>query len=390
MVPPHQKTDSSTGPSCGRAAGAVAAPGQPAGGEQRRAEQRAEQPAPARVGAGAASGGRTAGTGSSWGPAGLAAGPFTQARARVSTSVRSALPASPVVEPRPASRSHGVLGRVELLHSGKVRDVYADGDDLILVASDRISIYDVVLPTPIPDKGELLTALSLWWFEQLADLVPNHVISATDVPAEFAGRAIRCRRLDMVPVECVARGYLTGGGLQEYERTGAVSGVPLPRGPGRGVDPARADLHPVDQGAGRASTTSRSPSTRWWTRSAPETAERAAADHPRRLPARRRDRRRAGHPGRRHQDRAGLGAGRHPGPRRRGAHLRLVAVLAGRVVPAGPRRSSPTTSSTCGTGPPAAAGTSRPPAPEVPAEVVEATRARYVEVYERLTGNRWE
>ncbi|RKN17916.1 phosphoribosylaminoimidazolesuccinocarboxamide synthase [Micromonospora musae] len=121
---------------------------------------------------------------------------------------------------------------MELLHSGKVRDVYADGDDLILVASDRISIYDVVLPTPIPDKGKLLTALSLWWFEQLSDLVPNHVISASDVPAEFAGRAIRCRRLEMVPVECVARGYLTGGGLREYERTGMVSGVQLPRGLG--------------------------------------------------------------------------------------------------------------------------------------------------------------
>ncbi|PZW01881.1 phosphoribosylaminoimidazole-succinocarboxamide synthase [Micromonospora phaseoli] len=111
-----------------------------------------------------------------------------------------------------------------------MRDVYADGDDLILVASDRISVYDVVLPTPIPDKGKLLTALSLWWFEQLADLVPNHVISATDVPAEFAGRAIRCRRLEMVPVECVARGFLTGGGMKEYEATGAVSGVELPRG----------------------------------------------------------------------------------------------------------------------------------------------------------------
>jgi phosphoribosylaminoimidazole-succinocarboxamide synthase len=119
---------------------------------------------------------------------------------------------------------------VELLHSGKVRDVYADGEDLILVASDRVSVYDVVLPTPIPDKGRLLTALSLWWFEQLADIVPNHVISATDVPAEFAGRAIRCRRLEMVPVECVARGYLTGSGRKDYEKTGSVSGVALPPG----------------------------------------------------------------------------------------------------------------------------------------------------------------
>jgi phosphoribosylaminoimidazole-succinocarboxamide synthase len=119
---------------------------------------------------------------------------------------------------------------VELLHSGKVRDVYADGEDLVLVASDRVSVYDVVLPTPVPDKGRILTALTLWWFEQLADVVPNHVLSATDVPAQYAGRAIRCRRLDMVPVECVARGYLTGGGLAEYRAGGMVSGIALPDG----------------------------------------------------------------------------------------------------------------------------------------------------------------
>jgi phosphoribosylaminoimidazole-succinocarboxamide synthase len=119
---------------------------------------------------------------------------------------------------------------VKLLHSGKVRDVYADGDDLVLVASDRVSIYDVVLPTAIPDKGAVLTQLSLWWFDRLGDLVSNHVISGDDVPPEFAGRAMRCRRLDMLPVECVARGYLTGGGLKDYEKTGAVSGVTLPPG----------------------------------------------------------------------------------------------------------------------------------------------------------------
>jgi phosphoribosylaminoimidazole-succinocarboxamide synthase len=123
---------------------------------------------------------------------------------------------------------------VKLLHSGKVRDLYlddtADGDDLIMVASDRISIYDVVLPTPIPDKGALLTQLSLWWFERLGDVVPNHVVSATDVPDEFAGRAIRCRRLDMLPVECIARGHLAGMGLQEYRARGTVSGVALPPG----------------------------------------------------------------------------------------------------------------------------------------------------------------
>ena len=119
---------------------------------------------------------------------------------------------------------------MRLLHSGKVRDLYLDGADLILVASDRLSIYDVVLPTPIPDKGAVLTQLSLWWFERLADLVPHHVLSATDVPAEFAGRALRCRRLEMLPVECIARGYLAGLGLKEYEKHGTVSGVALPPG----------------------------------------------------------------------------------------------------------------------------------------------------------------
>jgi phosphoribosylaminoimidazole-succinocarboxamide synthase len=119
---------------------------------------------------------------------------------------------------------------VELIHSGKVRDVYADGSDLILVASDRVSVYDVVLPTPIPDKGRILTALSLWWFERLAGIVPNHVLSATDVPLEFAGRAVRCRRLAMLPVECVARGYLAGGGLDSYRATGEISGLSLPPG----------------------------------------------------------------------------------------------------------------------------------------------------------------
>jgi phosphoribosylaminoimidazole-succinocarboxamide synthase len=119
---------------------------------------------------------------------------------------------------------------VELIHSGKVREVYADGDDLLLVASDRISVYDVVLPTPVPGKGQVLTQLSLWWFDRLGDIVPNHVISATDVPQQWAGRAIRCQRLEMVPVECIARGYLAGLGLTAYNETGAVSGVPLPPG----------------------------------------------------------------------------------------------------------------------------------------------------------------
>jgi phosphoribosylaminoimidazole-succinocarboxamide synthase len=119
---------------------------------------------------------------------------------------------------------------VKLLHRGKVRDLYDLDGDLLMVASDRLSIYDVVLPTPVPDKGAVLTQLSVWWFEQLTDLVPNHMISATHVPAELAGRALRCRRLEMLPVECIARGYLAGLGLQEYRRNGTVSGVALPPG----------------------------------------------------------------------------------------------------------------------------------------------------------------
>jgi phosphoribosylaminoimidazole-succinocarboxamide synthase len=116
------------------------------------------------------------------------------------------------------------------LHSGKVRELYETADgELLMVASDRISAFDHVLSTPIPDKGRILTQLSLWWFERLAGVVANHVLS-TDVPAAVAGRAVICRRLDMFPVECVARGYLAGSGLTDYEATGTVCEVPAPRG----------------------------------------------------------------------------------------------------------------------------------------------------------------
>jgi phosphoribosylaminoimidazole-succinocarboxamide synthase len=123
------------------------------------------------------------------------------------------------------------------IHSGKVRDLYEleDGPfagQLLMVASDRISAFDHVLSPAIPDKGEILTRMSLWWFEQLSDLVPHHVLS-TDVPTEVRGRAVICERLAMLPVECVARGYLTGSGLLDYRATGpdhTVCGVPLPEG----------------------------------------------------------------------------------------------------------------------------------------------------------------
>ena len=277
---------------------------------------------------------------------------------------------------------------MELLHSGKVRDLYADGDDLILVASDRISIYDVVLPTPIPDKGRLLTALSLWWFEQLADLVPNHVISATDVPAEFAGRAIRCRRLDMVPVECVARGYLTGWrprrvpaqrrGLRRRRCRGGWAR--------RRSCPSRSS--PRRPRRRWASTTSRSPSTRWWTRSAPRRAERLRQIT---LDVYRRGAEIAAERGILVAD-TKIELGWAPDG---------TLVLADEVLTSDSSRFWPAESYQPGraqfsydkqyvrdwaTG---SGWDKRPPAPEVPAEVVEATRARYVEVYEKLTGNTW-
>lgn len=120
------------------------------------------------------------------------------------------------------------------VHSGKVRDLYElesgpYAGQLLMVASDRISAFDYVLDTTIPDKGEILTRMSLWWFEQLADLVPGHLLS-TDVPEDVRGRAVICERLEMYPVECVARGYLTGSGLLDYRATGEVCGIVLPDG----------------------------------------------------------------------------------------------------------------------------------------------------------------
>ena len=121
------------------------------------------------------------------------------------------------------------------IYSGKVRDLYEPatphqrGDVVLVVASDRISAYDWVLPTEIPGKGAILTALSLWWFDQIKDIIPNHTVEAP-VPDAVVGRAMVCHRLDMFPVECVARGYLTGSGLVEYRENGDVCGVPLPEG----------------------------------------------------------------------------------------------------------------------------------------------------------------
>jgi phosphoribosylaminoimidazole-succinocarboxamide synthase len=126
------------------------------------------------------------------------------------------------------------LADLPLIASGMVREMYSLEDQdrlLLMVASDRISTYDAVHPTPIPDKGRVLSGLSVFWFEKTAEIVANHLVSATDfVPAEVRGRALAVRRLEMLPVECVVRGYITGSGWKDYQATGAVSGIELPPG----------------------------------------------------------------------------------------------------------------------------------------------------------------
>jgi phosphoribosylaminoimidazole-succinocarboxamide synthase len=276
---------------------------------------------------------------------------------------------------------------VELLHSGKVRDVYADGDDIILVATDRISIYDVVLPTPIPDKGRLLTALSLWWFEQLADLVPHHVISATDVPAEFAGRALRCRRLRMVPVECVARGYLTGSATRDYDTTGSVSGVRLPPG----LVEADRLAEPIFTPSTKAPAGQHDEPITFADVVAEVGAETAEELRRITLAVYRRG--------------AGLAASR--GIIVADTKLELgwapdgTLVLGDEVLTSDSSRFWPAADHRPGRvqfsfdkqyvrdWSKSIGWDQRPPAPQVPDEVVEATRARYVEVYERLTGETW-
>jgi phosphoribosylaminoimidazole-succinocarboxamide synthase len=276
---------------------------------------------------------------------------------------------------------------VELLYSGKVRDLYADGDDLIMVASDRISVYDVVLPTPVPDKGAILTQLSLWWFEQLADLVPNHVISATRVPQEWAGRAIRCRRLDMIGVECIARGYLAGLGLESYRASGSVSGVALPDGLAEGSElpepvftpTTKADAGEHDEFIGFAEVVAEV---------GRETAERLRELT---LAVYRRGQVTARARGVIIAD-TKLEFGRAAD----GSLMLADEVLtpdSSRFWPAGewqPGRTQPSLDKQYVRDWAVASGwDKRSPAPELPPEVVAATRARYVEAYEHITGERW-
>lgn len=278
---------------------------------------------------------------------------------------------------------------MELLHSGKVRDVYADGKDLLLVASDRVSIYDVVLPTPIPEKGKILTQLSLWWFEQLSDLAPHHIVSATDVPAEWRGRAVRCERLEMVMVECIARGYLAGSGLADYAAGRAIAGNALPEGLVEGSalpEPIFTPSTKVAPGAGHDETITYDDVVRQ------VGAEEAGELRRITLEVYRRGSEIAAAKGIVIADtKIELGRGRHgltiadelltpdssrfwaadegePGSTPRYLDKQFLRDWSARELSGWDRT---------------------PPGPAIPEDVVEATRNRYVEVYERLTGDRW-
>ncbi|MER5973538.1 phosphoribosylaminoimidazolesuccinocarboxamide synthase [Streptomyces sp. NPDC002055] len=294
-----------------------------------------------------------------------------------------------VEKPEPAQ-----VPGLEHLHTGKVRDLYRNAaGDLVMVASDRQSAYDWVLPTEIPDKGRILTQLSLWWFDQLADLVPHHVLS-TDLPEgapeDWAGRTLVCKSLRMVPVECVARGYLTGSGLAEYRQTRTVCGLALPEGlvdgselPAPIFTPAtKADVGDHDENVAYEEVARRV---------GPETAAEL-----------------------RQLTLAVYGRGRDIA-RERGIILADTKfefgfdgdalVLADEVLTPDSSRFWPADEWEPGHAQPSfdkqfvrdwltspAAGWDRhgeQPPPELPTEVVDRTRAKYVEAYERLTGVPW-
>ncbi|EGX60220.1 phosphoribosylaminoimidazole-succinocarboxamide synthase [Streptomyces zinciresistens K42] len=280
------------------------------------------------------------------------------------------------------------------LHTGKVRELYRNEDgDLVMVASDRMSAYDWVLPTEIPDKGRILTQLSLWWFDRFHDLVPHHVLSTeppAGAPADWRGRTLVCKALDMVPVEAVARGYLTGSGLAEYEQSRTVCGLALPEGLVDGSElPA-----PIFTPATKAAVGEHDENVSY-----EEVARQVGADTAARL---------------RQATLAVYARGRDIA-RERGIILadtkfefgfdgdtlviadEVLTPDSSRFWPADrwqPGRPQPSydkqfvrdwlTSPESGWD-----RASEQPPPPLPTEVVDATRAKYVEAYERLTGTRW-
>jgi phosphoribosylaminoimidazole-succinocarboxamide synthase len=270
------------------------------------------------------------------------------------------------------------------LHStGKVRDIYEIEGDLLMVASDRISIYDVVLPTPIPDKGAVLTQMSIFWFETTGEIVPNHFITA-DVAEEVADRAIRVRKLDMYPVECVVRGYLSGSGWREYRETGAVCGIALPSGLGE----SDRLPEPIFTPATKAEVGDHDENIDF-DRAAEIVGDRALMEELRRISIEL-----YAHAAEHAAQRGIILAdtkfefGSHPG---------AEVVLADEVLTPDSSRFWPADAYQPGQAQPSfdkqyvrdwadeTGWDHSPPAPELPPDVIEQTRAKYVEAYERIT-----
>jgi phosphoribosylaminoimidazole-succinocarboxamide synthase len=270
------------------------------------------------------------------------------------------------------------------LHStGKVRDIYEVDGDLLMVASDRISIYDVVLPTPIPDKGRVLTQMSIFWFELTGHIVPNHFIT-DDVAEEVAERAIRVRKLDMYPVECVVRGYLSGSGWREYRETGAVCGIELPPG----LRESDRLPEPVFTPATKAEVGDHDENIDF-DRAAEIVGDRALMEELRRVSIE-----------------LYTHAAEHAAQRgiiladtkfEFGSHPGAEVVLGDEVLTPDSSRFWPADAYEPGRAQPSfdkqyvrdwadeAGWDHSPPAPELPPDVVEQTRAKYVEAYERIT-----
>ena len=277
------------------------------------------------------------------------------------------------------------LENLDLVASGKVREVYETGDDLLMVASDRISIYDVIMPNAIPDKGRVLTGMSAFWFDRTSSIVPNHMISIEDVPDEVRGRAMLVRRLEMYPVECVVRGYLSGSGWREYCETGAVCGVGLPEG----LKESDRLPRPIFTPATKAEFGDHDENVDF-DRAAEIVGDRALMEELMRISIELYEF------GARHAAEKGIiladtkfEFGRHPG---------AEVILGDEVLTPDSSRYWPADLYEPGHSQPsfdkqfvrdwadAAGWDHSPPAPELPEEVVAQTRDRYLEAYERITG----
>jgi phosphoribosylaminoimidazole-succinocarboxamide synthase len=278
------------------------------------------------------------------------------------------------------------LDNLELISQGKVRDVYSVGEDrLLMVASDRISTYDAVHPTPITDKGRVLTGLSVFWFERTEGVCPNHLLSFSDLPADVRGRALLVDRLDMVPLECVVRGYLTGSGWKDYQATGAVCGIELPDG----LEESQQLPEPIFTPATKAEVGDHDENVDAG-RAAEIVGDRALVEELERLSI----------------ELYSLGAAH---ARERGIILADTKfefgrradgalVLADEVLTPDSSRFWPAQGYTAGRAQPSfdkqyvrdwATGSGwdkSPPAPPIPTKVVSGTRARYLEAYERIVG----